>query len=265
DENELADEIESGAAPVYLRHLVCESGDYYIRIHDYSNNESDPDLYNLTIDFDTAIVYSSITIETCDPYHSPSGIYTWTEEGIYTDTLFDSSICGDSIITVTITHPEIDVTVNQDLNILTAEMVGASYQWLDCDLDYAPIIGETGIVFTAEISGNYAVEITDSECIDTSNCFEVTISDVSLNEFKNTHIIKCYPNPATDLLSVELSEIPNSNYTIRIINLMGQVIYSENTGLQKQQIDLRTLPNGLLIIEIELLENSYHQIILHNH
>ncbi|NOQ71503.1 MAG: hypothetical protein GQ574_05855, partial [Crocinitomix sp.] len=28
DENELADEIESGAAPVYLRHLVCESGDY---------------------------------------------------------------------------------------------------------------------------------------------------------------------------------------------------------------------------------------------
>ena len=72
----------------------------------------------------------------------------------------------------------IDNDVNQFGSQLSSEQNGASYQWLDCDNNYAVISGETNQVFVANQSGNYAVEITYSGCfanplIDTSTCVAV--------------------------------------------------------------------------------------------
>ena len=67
--------------------------------------------------------------------------------------------------------------VNQFGNQLSAEQNGATYQWLDCDNNYAVINGETNQSFTALSSGNYAVEITTTNCfginVDSSTCMNV--------------------------------------------------------------------------------------------
>lgn len=45
---------------------------------------------------------SNLEIASCGPYTSPSGLYTWTNTGIYKDTLVNSYGC-DSVITVNLT------------------------------------------------------------------------------------------------------------------------------------------------------------------
>ena len=72
----------------------------------------------------------------------------------------------------------IDNDINQIGNQLTAEQNGATFQWLDCDNNYAIINGETNQSYTATTTGNYAVQITQQFCfggiqVDTSTCVNV--------------------------------------------------------------------------------------------
>jgi|GEM_PF-2845415 len=52
-----SDTAGSNGEPVNLTKLVCEAGTYYFRLKDGSDNDSDPGLYNFTIEFDTLDVY----------------------------------------------------------------------------------------------------------------------------------------------------------------------------------------------------------------
>jgi hypothetical protein len=54
---------------------------------------------NLTIDQSTS---SYIYVDACNSYTSPSGRYTWTEDGIYTDTIPNANRC-DSIMEINLT------------------------------------------------------------------------------------------------------------------------------------------------------------------
>ena len=80
----------------------------------------------------------------------------------------------------------IDNDINQIGNQLTAEQSGATFQWLDCDDNYAVINGETNQSYTATTTGNYAVQITQQDCfgvmIDTSTCVNVDCQSVIDND-----------------------------------------------------------------------------------
>lgn len=69
-------------------------------------------------------------------------------------------------------------SVTQNGPLLTADTVGSSYQWLDCDNNYVIINGETNQSYTPAITGNYAVEVTLNGCVDTSACFLVDYTGI---------------------------------------------------------------------------------------
>src|SRR5690554_1744819 len=69
----------------------------------------------------------------------------------------------------------VDVTTALDDATITATATGLNYQWIDCS-DNSIIVGETGVSYTATVSGSYAVIITDGTCVDTSTCVTVNIS-----------------------------------------------------------------------------------------
>lgn len=54
-----------------------------------------------------------------------------------------------------------------------ADALNASYQWLDCNNGFAPVIDDTNRFFTASVSGNYALEVTNYTCVDTSECVKL--------------------------------------------------------------------------------------------
>jgi len=71
---------------------------------------------NLTINHESS---SNIFYSACDNYHSPSGNYTWTTSGIYSDTIPNATGC-DSLITI-------DLTVNYSSSAFIADTVCGSY------------------------------------------------------------------------------------------------------------------------------------------
>lgn len=80
--------------------------------------------------------------------------------------LYNSQL-NTTVFTVTQTGPQ-----------LTADESGAAYQWLDCDNNYAVINGETNQSYTPAVTGNYAVEISNGACVDTSACFLVDYTGI---------------------------------------------------------------------------------------
>jgi hypothetical protein len=100
----------------------------------------------------------------------------------------------DSTVTVALNVlAAVDATVDNSLMpILSANQVGATYQWVDCDNGNAPISGEIGQTFTATVNGNYAVEVTVGGCTETSSCEAVT--GVGVKEVAN-NTVSIYPNP----------------------------------------------------------------------
>jgi hypothetical protein len=176
----------------------------------------------LTIDVTiNAVTTSSITESACNSYVSPSGNTTWTATGIYTDIVPNANGC-DSVITVDLTITSVNVGVTQTANVLTADLVGASYQWIDCS-DNSPISGETSQTYTASADGDFAVIVTDGNCSDTSACSTVLFWGIDEAAFAHTLVIA--PNPTTGETTIQFGAEVN-NVRATVYSVSGQEITS---------------------------------------
>lgn len=189
----------------------------------------------------------SIAETACGSYTSPSGKYTWTTSGVYMDTI--PNVCGgDSIIKINLTVKTVDVSVTQDGIHLSADLAGASYQWLDCDNGYASLSGDTNQVFTATANGNYAVAVTQDNCTDTSACYSVTTVGIQGNSFGQE--VKLYPNPASGEVTIEYGDLTGLN--ISVFNITGKIVYSvKNTIEMKTVIPAGSLQPGVYFVRIK--------------
>ncbi len=108
------------------------------------------------------------------------------------------------------------------------------------------ISGETNQDFTPASSGNYAVEVTENGCVDTSACENVTV--VGINNLQEQLSIKVYPNPSSGNFTIEFSELGENH--IIIYNNLGQVVYNKIRSEDKVQIRLKDLAAGIYHINI---------------
>ncbi|MCP4440329.1 MAG: T9SS type A sorting domain-containing protein [Aureispira sp.] len=145
-------------------------------------------------------------------------------------------------VTVSI-NPTIDTTVALSGIMLTANQAGATYQWLDCNNNNAPIIGENNQSFTPIANGDYAVEITVNGCTDTSTCQSITITG---GEDLPSEVTQVYPNPVKNILNIVANQAIEN---IIIYNING-VQVRKMADLNGQSIDVSMLENGLYILEL---------------
>ena len=204
---------------------------------------------NLTINNNTSETINPVV---CNSYVSPSGKYTWTTSGIYMDTILNMDGC-DSIITINLAINTVDVSVAQAGPTLTANATGATYQWLNCDSGDAPIPGETMQVFIATANGNYAVEVTQSGCVDTSSCYEVTGVGILENDFGSS--LSVYPNPTEGKLNIDLGR-SFKGVSITTSNIAGQIISNKYLGTTRHlSIDLEGTA-GYYMVEVQTSEGK---------
>ncbi|MGB3074309.1 MAG: T9SS type A sorting domain-containing protein [Chitinophagales bacterium] len=112
------------------------------------------------------------------------------------------------------------VSVTVDDNVITSNLNGASYQWLDCNNNFAIIPGATAQSYTAT-PGSYAVHVSDGFCSDTSDCTLIipsAVPDLQLQQF----II--YPNPVADELIIE-NKTNKEKLFFEILTTTGQVVF----------------------------------------
>ena len=188
--------------------------------------------------------------------------FTWIDGLTYTESNDSATfnIIGgaangcDSLVTLHLTVNSIsDITTSISGTDISANNTIATYQWLDCDNDYTIINGETGRIFKAMVNGNYAVELTENDCVDTSACVAITSLGVVENSFKNH--IKVYPNPTNGNFSIDLGKV-YENTNIVIANIDGKLVKSK-TVVQSQVLNLTIEePSGVYIIRIQSSSES---------
>jgi hypothetical protein len=164
--------------------------------------------------------------------------------GVYTDTV--QSGCCDSIYITTLNITTIDTTVLTSSPTLTADLFATSYQWLDCNNNFAAIPGETNQSFTATITGSYAVEIGMNGCVDTSDCYIVDFTGITIHESGDFQI---NPNPTKGEITISLIGEPE-RATIRIRNTNGKLIEKVKIKNQNEvSLTLDAKP-GIYFVEV---------------
>ncbi|MBK8492883.1 MAG: T9SS type A sorting domain-containing protein [Saprospirales bacterium] len=180
-----------------------------------------------------------------DPVTSPTGNYTWTETGFYSDTIFNGD-CIDVYFVSLAVNP-IDATVTQTSSYsLSANMAGAVYQWIDCSTGDA-IPGATDRTFEAPVPGTYAVVVTVNACSDTSACYNLEVNGVnSLVEAG----LEVYPNPANDQVFIRLDD-SYSSFTVELIDANGRLVAGQNNaGDREVMLDVSALPGGVYFLRL---------------
>lgn len=197
---------------------------------------------------------------------SASSSYLWstgdTTQSIYANNMGNYYVLGiennECYVQSNITQVNMLVAPNmsviQNETTLTAEEVGATYQWINCNTNTA-ISGETNQNFTTNITGNYAVVITSANgCIDTSACF--AINTLNTGEIDLQNMISISPNPANDLINIKTnSSLMGSTY--RIFEITGKVILNGKISSENSQIDISKLSKGIYFLETSINEKQH--------
>jgi hypothetical protein len=156
----------------------------------------------------------------------------------------------DSIVTLNlILYGGVSIlTTSLSEKTIKALNYNSTYQWLNCDNNYEVIDGEKKQTFSPKTNGNYAVELTENGCVDTSACISVNTIEILENNFENK--ISIYPNPSNGIFIVDLGTI-FQNAKVSIIDIFGRELYSK-TSILSQIINFTIdEPEGLYFISIQ--------------
>jgi len=209
---------------------------------------------NLTV---SPAITGSQTLTLCAGGSVTVGTNTYTTSGTFTDVVLASNGCDSTVTTNLTVENSIDVSTTVNGASISANAIGASYQWLDCDNGNIAIFGETNSSYTASITGNYSVIVNVGNCSDTSACVNVMLTSVHLIHDINS--VSIYPNPSNGIFTINLNSIEIKSF--ELINPLGQIIYSGLINNQKE-LNITTLESGIYTIRINDNKNSrYYRII----
>lgn len=194
------------------------------------------------------------------------GSFTWIDNNTYTSSnntatyaISGGSVNGcDSIVTLDLTINTVDLSVTTSGMELTSNATNAQYQWVDCDNNFASIVGENSSSFTATENGNYAVIVTASNgCSDTSACVAISSSSIEENALETSIIVS--PNPSDGVFSIESSKY-FGEVNIKVIDICGKVILDSNQNIDQNtsaKIDLTEMENGMYLVNLSDAHQSH--------
>jgi spore coat protein U-like protein len=82
------------------------------------------------------------------------------------------------------------------------------------------------------------------------------ISVVGVNNTQSNISLNAYPNPATDVLTLQISNYNNEKLMYQLYDLNGKLISSEQIGVSQTQINTATLPTATYFIDVLNQENK---------
>lgn len=192
------------------------------------------------------------TICAGDSYTFPDGNSLFVISGpfTYTSALSSAQGCDSTIITVLEVNA-VDTAVTNSGMALTATASNASFQWLDCNNGFAPIANATNATFSPLVTGDYAVEVTQNGCTDTSACHFV--NTVGLAEGLELDV-RAYPVPAENELRIEAAELLEGR--LELMDLQGRVLMERPLDGKLTVLELGSLAQGIYLLRVRGEERS---------
>ena len=147
---------------------------------------------------------------------------------------------------------DVNATIAQTSNMLTASPAGGTYQWYDCSKSQ-PVSGEINQYYLPAGSGSYAVIVSKDGCIDTSDCFQY--SNAGMNEISRVSDFTVYPNPGNGVFNIDLNGVVSGGgINIKVYNSIGQIVFDNKLEIssldKKEKIDLSHCEPGVYIVKI---------------
>ncbi|MDF1673174.1 MAG: T9SS type A sorting domain-containing protein [Vicingaceae bacterium] len=210
------------------------------------------------------LTINGVTVQGVDTINECSNSLLWIDGNTYlsnnnTATHTVGSVSGcDSIVTLNLTFINVDTSISKSNNNLTANAAVATFQWLDCDSNLAVISGENNQLFVPTKNGNYAVQVTQSGCTDTSSCINVT--GVGIRELESIqHTV--YPNPTNNIINIQFKKFDETT-SYEITSISGQRVLGGRITNVITQLDLTDESKGIYLLKVVNNETiTTHKII----
>lgn len=169
----------------------------------------------------------------------------WELENNYDYVAFEVST--DNGVTFTPQCGKYTKTFTQNLGdpSLTA-FTGSQSDWINEEIslsDYAGQIVKVRFRLSTDVGTNLDGFYFDD--------FKVNLLENSVLLATENNIVspfRIYPNPAKEVLNIQASR---NDYDIRIFNLLGQLVYASRNNNGLQSISLKSLNNGMYLIELK--------------
>lgn len=135
-----------------------------------------------------------------------------------------------------------------DQNLVTTNVIGytgTQVNWVNEEINLSDYVGQTIKVrfrLSTDNGGNYDGFYFDDFKV---NLLQNSVLSSTENGISNFRI---YPNPTNSILNVNSSK---NNYSIKIYNLVGQLVHSKENNDGFQNLDVRHLNSGLYFIELK--------------
>jgi hypothetical protein len=172
-----------------------------------------------------------------------------------------SNTCGvdTSNIISLLEYPLPTPSIIDSITYLTIDSaIYTTYQWY---LDGVAIQGANNAIYYYTGNGEYSVQVTNlNGCDGTSDSINILTVGLFSNSICDKYAIKCYPNPANEILNI----LSNFEFAlpiqVRIVDMIGNhIIYKEisflENGLLNYQINIGNLSSGVYFIYIN--ENKF--------
>jgi len=112
-------------------------------------------------------------------------------------------------------------------------------------------------------AGSYTVTVTDN-----NGCqFTLTIdinSQVSTDKLLKDATVKAFPNPTSGMLQLNVENIQNGDWSLAMVNVLGQEVYSEQLNIANQTINkslsLNHLTNGVYWLKLINNDGEFYRI-----
>ncbi|MDX1447411.1 T9SS type A sorting domain-containing protein, partial [Lishizhenia sp.] len=200
---------------------------------------------NLTMNASTASTQTEVA---CASYTWPADGMTYTTSGQYTATLQTVAGC-DSVVTLDLTIDNVDngVTFDYPNGTYIADETdpNATFQWLYC-INMSFVTNQTGSTFTPQGNGDYALQVTNGSCVDTSDCFSINNVGIAT---ENEATFNVYPNPTVGAFKVSFTEVNTG--AIVITDLQGKVMATTSFDTTNEvALDLTNAPKGVYFVTV---------------
>ena len=145
--------------------------------------------------------------------------------------------------------------ISNDDNILLSE-AGTTYQWF---FENEAIAGANEQEYEATENGNYYVIITNDEgCEVTSETLNVVIN--SIGDIAILDKFNAFPNPVTDVLTIEMSSSKLADFTIELQTIDGRIlktIKKQVTGTVSFGMNTADFASGIYLLKVKNEENVF--------
>lgn len=235
---------------------LCFENTNDIYAHDIAvgdlNNDMMPDIYAGNFSSDNGdqvfLKASAFILEEAVNLCTGDSLFVGGGWQSFEGSFYDAMNC-DTLIHTMLSVVVVDTSVTVISDLLTAQASDALYQWLDCST-WLPIEGATEQSYQPSVTGYYAVMITQQGCIDTSGCYYVIIT--GLKDMETSGLIRIYPNPAFDKLTVETEKM-SGLLEFKITDIMGSEVLKRVS-----------IPSGTVEMDVSGLDNGCYFLTIHN-